>query len=818
MARTGEELRGRCAIARNGARTGVCLAALTLLSCAHQIGPYEPSRPLVDIDGSELTRAPVTEPFPERHIERALAISPPLALSAFDLVFEQVAALPEAEPEWRLAEIEAEILSVRDELDNLSLGAGCVLRERLGRLTAEEKTRFRQAAFLNARWGLALMRTGETNDRIRGAAKLTDAYDWDPENPIVTLLLSGYCNLAGFTSRSIAMLEDYLDEVGHHDLVALQLLRRRARSWVVLREPGELDHAFAICHRLLSRNGGDASAPAWLTLEHARLLYLSGSTYAAAQEARKARAKLPDPESDLLTAIQAELLLGVCAARGVDYVVADEHFRAMLALAENHPHMVRLAGWMAVPWDLWGKPLRLRYDQSGNRAGFVEQYWSASDPILATPDLLENMIEYWRRVGEAHFTLSGVDIATPGPLTDPGRVILRFGWPRAWTSSGGEAWRGEQRWYRLGDVNRSWRFFYQLHTPYGVRPEVVLFQDHGSGSRFAAIDSLLGPRYPAFAFDLDLGGRAYPFNVAMTRLREPDGSLRLVLCFDTFLPNYSRRYPLRGLHFEGDACVQGTLYVQSGDQSVPGPRFRVELEYETCGADSLDIRRRSGATILHNLQPLDARLAARMELRDRRGDLIALGVDNGAVEPIRRFGWGRLELSDLVLLESLTDAKLEYVEERPAPGLTVYGPRDLRDAFAPRASHHFLPREHLSFYFEVYNLRSNENGTHAEMLLALERLKPNGASDYTIVLGGEDQTLVRRDVNQWNIVSSIGLSELGQGRYRLLIVVVDHIAGRQEDHILEFSIVLPAILAELYNWDDLATPPFLEEGLPPVIR
>ncbi len=801
-----------CVLAAGGFGVRALVALLTIAaasSCGSGPQRYSPQRPMVDSDGRGLPDEAASRWMPAPGLLDLAEQDPPAALAQIDRLFGRMAAMVGRSTVWTEEDLSAEIDAIQAALDRLELSAGTLLRQRVGTLSEDETHRFREAAALTMRWALALMRTGEINNRVKGAEKLRQALEWDADNPVLILLLAGHHDTAGFISRGTELLTNHLHEVGHQDLIALQLLRKKARNWVVTRERGELDAAFALGDTLLSVYGGFDEAPAWLVLERARLFYLADEMDSVRVAATRAYHRA-DAEADDDVTVLAQLLVGICEVRDLDFTRGGAHFRTALYRARSVPELRGLLSWMSVPWDLWTEERRLAFDRSSDRAAFIHEYWSSDDPILATPDILEHRIEYRRRVAEAYFTLNGVDPAVPGPLSLPGKAILRFGWPRAWLSTGGQIKNAasDNPYVQFG-VDRSWRFAYRMPTPFGTQPDTILFQDGGSGSRFAPVDSLVPPDYPLFVFDLDFGGRAYPFHTATARFREADGRLGLTACFDTYIPDYTVRYPLNGIQFDGDVRVLGALYRETRERWSPVHEFEVELLHETTLPHRRRLVRRSGGITIPGLAPGAGRVGAQMTLREPSGEIVALGVDNGRREALPHVGFDDLAVSDLLMVESFDDLPPAAGARRLGESVVAYGPDRVTARATPRACPLFVRDEALTFYLEAYNLARRDGRTLTEVALTLERIDEQGDVDYAVVLTGMDQMLQQHDVNQWNILRSIDLGGLEPGPYRFRATVIDHHGDAERERALAFTVIEPENLVEIYGWADLELPSML---------
>jgi hypothetical protein len=743
------------------------------------------------------------EPFPERHLDGILDADPPHALARIDEIFRQIALLDGAEPDWRLAPVEAEIDSIRAALERLHLGVGSLFRLQLGQPRADELDLFRRAANLQLRWGLALMRTGDVSQRIWGAQRLREAATWDPDSPITLLILAGCQEIGGFWSNERDLLDTWARDHGPSDAVDLQRLRKRERPWKVERDPAALQEALRLGREMADRHGGWGAAPGWLNLEHARLLLQADSLRAAEAAAQLVlRGGGEGGDDDNLSAAQAELLLGLITVRQLDYARADEHFRRARELAAREPSLTGLVSWMQVPWDLWSKREQAEFDIDPDRSAWVDRWWLRHDPVLATPLLRENQLEYLGRVGEAWFFLNGVDLAVPGPLTDPGQVILRFGLPDEWTFvPAAGAFRA--------DVNRqsaqAMRFFYRLAGP-PPRSKQILFLSNVAGTRFSAIDSLRGPEWPDWLPRYGFETRDDRLNTTTETLRRPEGGIRLVFCFDTWLPEYSVRYPLQGFRFDGEARVRTAVLRPRGISPSLRREGDVVLNRESAVPGEWPLRRRSGVQILDLQEAGALRLATQLVLRDASGRVVAMAVDNGREFSVEPFSDGRLDASSLVLLAELPDT-LDHRQEREiTPGCVASGPDLLRSHLVPRAEQHFLRGEELAFYVEAYNLSREHGTTDAELSVAVEHLDKNGEIDYSVGTGGPTMTLSRPDVGQWNIARSLGMMSLDPGRYRLRVTVYDRRAERRVERTVDFQIDTTADLVERCGWDQLPLP------------
>ncbi len=754
------------------------------------------------------------EPFPERDLDGALRADPPHALARIDEIFRQIALLDGVEPDWRLAAVEAEIDSIRAALNRLPLGTGGLFRLRLGAPRTWEVELVQQAANLQLRWGLALMRTGDVDRRVWGAERVREAAKTNPSSPVPVLILAGCQEIGGFWSNEREVLDEWVAEHGPNDLVDLQRLRRRERSWAVERDRKALLEALRLGREMAARHGGWDLAPGWLDLEHARLLLAADSLPPAESAARLARAKCARPGgADALTGAQAELLLGMISVRRLDYDNADEHFRRTLELSAAEPSLAGLVSWMQVPWDLWSPREQRAFDVESDRLAWIDRWWRLRDPILATPALQENRLDYMGRVAEAWFSLQGVDLAVPGPLTDPGQIILRYGRPDEWSFAGGagpfRTYIDPRGGYAIG--SQFIQFVYRLPGP-GRGFMQVLFCGNATGTRFTATDSLRGPAWPDWLPRYGFEERDERLNATTEILRRPGGGIRLVFCYDTWLPEYSLRYPLQGLRFDGEARVRMALLRPQGSALPLWREEEVLLDRETEVTREWPMRRRSGSQIVDIDGRGSHRLATQLVLRDVAGRVVAMSVDNGLEFSVDPFGERGLDASSLLLLNDLPDTLNHRQERWITPTCLASGPDLLHSGLTPRAERYFLEGEELAFYLEVYNLSRPQDVTDAELSVMVEHLDSRGEVDYSVGTRGPTMTLGRQGVGQWNIARSMGGVHFEPGKYRLRISVYDRQAERRVDRTVDFAVGTPDDLAERCGWDRLPLPPGVENS------
>jgi len=816
--------------------------------------PYYPVRPFVGPDGRRPPEERVVSGFPERILidtgaERLARgeVSPPELLSEIDFCIRRVrqqALLPRTAA--RIAALEAEIDSIRAQVDRLEISGRDVMRQRFERSTPEESEQFRRAAALYQRWGLASMRDGRVEERIAGAERIERAAEWDPSNVVPVLLLATYEDAVGFRSNALARLDRYTHDRGASDLVDLARMRKRERAWKIEGDPLSLVAAKEVAGEVARRQGGWSEASPWLLMERARLFYLADSMAQAASSAEQALTRIRGGAGDPMAEVEAHLMLGLTGTRELAFREASEHLDFALRAAMKRPATGELAAWLTVPWDQWSQEERRAFDRDPDRAGRIERFWPQTDPIWATPRVFENRVEYRRRVAEAWFAFSDLDPSTPGPLTDPGRAFLRFGVPTEWKRHGQRPLRGSSRRDLDFSVYQTWEFVYQLLgdrsrpiegrrlSADGLRTEQsIFFQEAPGTARFSCPDSLTPPEWPPTIYNFDFLGRGYHYNASSARFRDPSGGTRLWLSFDTILPDYALRYPLQGVRFEGGASIDLTLYREQRDPRretgrgsssvapestevvrrdgrriwVSGPSRGLALSSESTFERTWNFKRRAGLVSLEHLAPGRVRLASLFSLRQTDGRIIGLGVDNGDTLMLRGFESEKVDASDLLLLTALPVDLPEESERTLTPSIVAYGAGLDELAVTPRASRLFLNGEPIAYYFEVYNLDiSGRDSPGVEFSNALERIDEDGEVEYRVGVRGAASRLERPRVTQWNIARSLGFGDLAPGVYRLVVEVGT--GGRETvlRRAAYFRVVEPEDLVALYRWRELPRP------------
>ena len=773
-----------------------------LNGCAGGLEPYKPRRPSASYRAPQLL-------FSERTLLEPRIETPAQTLARIEAVFQEVAEVEDPDDRGIRAELDAEVDSIRAAVDRLDLGAASIMRLRLGTPNAEEIEQFHRAAGLYTRWALARMRAASADDRVRGAELLEEARTFDASDPILATVQATYLDMAGFRSNAIRALDEYEMEYGIHELVELSRYRKNLRQWTLTGFPEYAQRARRLGDEMVTRSGGWNQAPSWALMEMARFYFLSDSLERAEEIAAEiGRKEGPEP-GDGATAARAELLLGLIEVRRLEHARASPHFALALQAASITPSLEWLSLLLRIPWDLWSDEEQAEYDRSLSQAEWVQKYWRDYDPIRATPRLFEGHIDYQARVAEALLRFDDVDLRRSGPLTEPGRAVLRFGWPDLWERLGGTPPPGAEDDVAFDfAVHPTWRFDYEW-TPGTGRRKEIRFQDR-SGARgyFVAQDSLRPPGWPYHRFDEGFLGRAYPFDSNVARFRSPEGRTRVFLSFDTVLPNYSVRFPLQGVRYEGEVTVETALlraigadtWILQGERAIVLDREQVEIGVR-------EFRRRSGQLVLDYLETGRYRLPSFLRLRDERSRTLHVGIENGFSFEVEGFGSDAIESSDILITSALEGIVQTEVEREITPGWVAYGPDP--DAFDiwPRASRKFLVGEDLAYYLELYNLAQRQGVATVDIEVSLQKLDPEGEIEYEVILGESKDSLIKFGVRQWNIARSFGLGALEPGTYRLAIEAFDRVGRRKVQRQADFEVVLPDELMVYYRWARLPAPP-----------
>jgi hypothetical protein len=292
----------------------------------------------------------------------------------------------------------------------------------------------------------------------------------------------------------------------------------------------------------------------------------------------------------------------------------------------------------------------------------------------------------------------------------------------------------------------------------------------------------------------------------LSRFRDKGGKTRLVLCFDTLVPNYSVRYPMQGYVFDGTAEVQLAVLQRREDKWRSAWTGEVPLDRETVVRRGRDFRRRSGYVVRPVVERGVYQVASMLTLRDRDDRVVAVGVDNGISETVAGFTSGELDASDLLVAGSVAGMVREDEERRTEDGWVIFGPDPDKFDLVPRASRSFLQGDELAFYLEIYNIEEEDDLAIVDLNTTLETLRPDGEVRYAVTLSGAGSTLTRQGVDQWNVARSIGLQNIEPGLYNLVIEVLDRKAKKKLYRETYFEVVPPERLVEQYRWKDLEPP------------
>jgi hypothetical protein len=395
-------------------------------------------------------------------------------------------------------------------------------------------------------------------------------------------------------------------------------------------------------------------------------------------------------------------------------------------------------------------------------------------------------------------------------------VILRFGRPDEWTFAGGAGAFGadvsQHSAFAVG--SQTMRFLYRLPAP-PPRSMQVMFIGNAAGTRFSAIDSLRGPAWPNWLPRYGFEDRDYRLNTTTETLRRPGGGIRLIFCFDTWLPEYSVRYPLQGFRFDGEARVRMAVLRPRGTSLSLWQEGDVVLDHESAVPGDWSLRRRSGMQILDLPETGALQLATQLVLRDASGRVVAMAVDNGREFSVDPFSAKGLDASSLVLLAGLPDT-LDHRQEREVTSDCLVSGPDLGGShLVPRAERHFLRGEELAFYLEAYNLSRTHGTTDAELSVTVEHLDKSGYIEYSVGTGGPAMTLSRPGVGQWNIARSLGIVGFDPGMYRLRTTVHDRRVERRVERTVDFQIDTTADLVERCGWDHLPLPEGAADSISP---
>jgi GWxTD domain-containing protein len=717
-------------------------------------------------------------------------------------------------------EVKREIRRMAAKLRSLGLGP----RELISmRWSGARDARTRRVAGILAAEALSWLRLGTVDGRVRARRLLERALSWNPEDPLVAVLLARVLRMGSYASRAREVLDDFPGAA--RDLVDLERIRLLEGLFQGTGEEEELRRALEECQLLVERTGG----PAWALLELARLQLEAGAWEEAEATLRRARARLaPEPQrpGDRATLGRIHLLQAFLAGERLDFSRAADLYRKARVELAAIPATRHLSDLLEIPWDLLTEAERMEYDQSPDRAGWLRRFWAREDPILATPGVLENRVLYWNRVAAAAIHFSQLRLELTGPETDPGRAVLRFGWPDSVAYAEGQPWQtpfGAVRNLRGLDfaVYRNIVFTYRFRLPEApdsVLVREVVFQDRGGDQFFTAVDSLSESQWPPRLFDLSFGDRFYPLWVDVVRFYDAEGALRLGLGLETLWPDPTVEYPLLGRRFQGSMDAVVTRYVPENAPAlragleparaaeaetvwVPRETRRLTLNVTGMAEDRGRTYRRCAAWATWKGLPLSPqRLACLLRLRDLEGKILALSVNNGKKEePLPILGEG-LGASDLLLASRIETRGREPHRWEVRPGVWAWGlPLDSLE-IVPLAGAILLPGEDFAFLIEVYGLDPGDGVTRCEIRQFVERLTPEGKVAYAVGSAGRTSSLIRFGIHRWVYWASVGLPVLEEGNYRFRVEIFDENAYRKVERSRSFRIVSGRRLAREFRW------------------
>jgi hypothetical protein len=535
----------------------------------------------------------------------------------------------------------------------------------------------------------------------------------------------------------------------------------------------------------------------------------------------------------------AHLYLAYMEGRDFEFGRADSLYR--LAVGELRASEVPSAvlDLMEIPWDLLSPDERLTYDHIPNRERWLQDFWRQEDPILATPHLAENQVFYWNRIAQTLLYFSRLRLELTGPETEPGRAVLRFGWPALLYYDHGQTLLGTQRdVMRIASSALDYSVYRGMIMEYDFRwsdrPDTVhqldiLFQDRGGDNLYTPVDSIVPPHWPPRIFDLSFRGWYYPMATEVYRFQEDDGSTEVLVALETLWPDLTVPYPLSGLTFRGSLDADLTRYelvdvpepvtsplasggfgMEVGDADPSHGKLwatresiKLRLNSEVQAIDrARTFRRRIGVTSWDNLAGT-TRIASMARIRNDAGKIVGLSVNNGGELALPHWPESDLAMSDILFAARISDGDRKERNWEVRPGVTAYGiPRDSLE-IVPRASMDFLPGEDLFALFEIYNLDPGSGVTTCEVRRVVEKLNPDSTVAYSVGATDNTSTLIRFGINQWVVYTGIGLPRLEEGPYRLRIVAFDRNAFRVVERSKRFNVVAGRKLAEIYPWHRL---------------
>ncbi|MBU1699263.1 MAG: tetratricopeptide repeat protein, partial [Candidatus Eisenbacteria bacterium] len=777
--------------------------------------PYKPMRPkqftwiLLEEDP---TKAIVALLFRSSAID---SIPPPITLRRIDALLRRLHPSqiePDAVDRLALLREEEEL---ERQLQELHIGMGDLVRFRLGIGMGDDDTIFRRLAGILGSKAILSLHYGTVEGRIHARQYLESGLIWDPDNPILTILLSRLLKMGSYHWLSTKMLERYGRGSRGRDLMDLEQMRAWEGHYQTTLEEKNLRKAHKYIDKILERNGRRP----WILLEQARL-YIEGDrdtdarplleeALSAMRDDLAAKDETGAEISPRELRGNAYFLSATLESNRLEYDKADSLFRLAFEDLRHSEGGGYLADLMALPWDLFSAEEKLEYDSNPNRDAWLEHFWHTEDPILATPHLRENQVEYWTRIAIAKTRFDRLRNELTGPETEPGAAILRFGRPARFEFLNGQPKAGSSIHPSIDfsifrKLIMSYTFRYTTNPQDSVK-RVLAFDDGGGNNLFTCIDSLATLVWPPRVFDFSFRGLYYPMAMDAARFQEHNGTTRLIVGLETLWPNLQVPFPLSEYSFEGSLEAISTRYQMrdQGDIYFGKPMGTRELPMDRIvpaqGRGSL-FQRRIATLEWDHLPAGISRVASLLKLRDNTGVIVGYSADNG--DKIIHPGWdtGKLEMSDILFAAHISDNGLSERDWEIRPGVTAYGiPRDSLKII-PRGSTKLLPGEDLFILFEVYNLSPGSGVSQCEIRQILEKIRPDGTVAYSVGSADATSSLIRYGINWWVSWNGIGLSELKEGRYRLRIIAFDQNAFQAVEKTKSFTVLSGQHLAGEYPW------------------
>ncbi|MBD3336719.1 MAG: GWxTD domain-containing protein, partial [Candidatus Eisenbacteria bacterium] len=570
---------------RAAMRSAAALLILGMLSgCAGgPPPPYEPPRP-GDYPWALLARDPTREVVSWLHDPQRLEeIPPPLALDRIDALTRRLHP-SQIEPDAvNRAALEREQRELDRRLSELHIGMRELIIARWnGRNGSDDPVLRRLGGLLGAKAVLAL-HYGTVEGRLAARELIERALVWDPGNPVLAILLARVLKMGAYHRLSMEILERYGQGRYARGLLDLERLRAWEGQFQATRDPERLERAHDFVVELLERHGRRP----WILLEKARLELEGEHDERAEALCREALNRLGTSPSSNQVALRgtAHLNLAYIEGRALETARADSLYklaRAQLVAAQSRG---RLTDLMKYPWDLLSRDERMDYDQSPDQRRWLEDFWNAEDPILATPGIEENQIEYWNRImaAEAHFGRLRLELT--GPETEPGRAVLRFGWPKRVAFQAGQTRSGTRTVLGLDfGIYRNLLMNYVFHYPHAPKRAVertAVFEDGGGDDLFAPAHPLRGSSWPPRIFDFSFGGRYFPMDADCSRFQQADGSTSVIAAVETLWPNPRVLYPLSDWTFHGALFGSMAHYRRSQRREelwIASPRADLEID------------------------------------------------------------------------------------------------------------------------------------------------------------------------------------------------------------------------------------------------